>query len=403
VSNPSASRGPRRGEGTRAIHGDHPLKPGPLSTPIVHSSTFAFATLAAMMTEQGRHAEGAFYQRHGHPTLRGAEEKLAALEGAEDALLFSSGVAAIAAMFMSTMRAGDRIVSIAQTYGGTQELLNWGEERLGWKVARVDGRDPSTFESALRERSKIFHVESPTNPILCVVDVAAAAALAHAHGALLTIDNTVASPIGQHALELGADLVMYSATKSIGGHSDVLAGAVLGRRAALEPVWKVRKVFGPIPDPETAWRIERSLKTLPLRVEAANARALELATRLGGHPGVAQVFYPGLAGHPGHDIARRQMRHGFGPLLSFEVRGGAAAAEATANALRLVRHAPSLGSVESLVSLPAHTSHIQLGVEGRRAAGIPEGLVRLSVGIEDVDDLWADLDQAVAVGVALAV
>jgi cystathionine beta-lyase/cystathionine gamma-synthase len=403
VSNPNPPRGPKRGEGTRAIHGDHAVKPGPLSTPIVHSSTFAFANLAGMMSEQGRHAGGAFYQRHGHPTLRGAEERLAALEGAEDALLFSSGVAAIAAMFMSAMRAGDRILSIAQTYGGTQELLTWGEERLGWKVARVDARDPSTFEAAMRERPRIFHIESPTNPTLCVVDVAAAATLAHQHGALLTIDNTVASPIGQHALEMGADLVMYSATKSIGGHSDVLAGAVLGTGAALEPVWKVRKVFGAVPDPETAWRIERSLKTLPLRVEAANARALEIATRLTGHPGVAQVFYPGLAGHAGHDLARRQMRHGFGPLLSFEVRGGAGAAEATANALRLVRHAPSLGSVESLVSLPAHTSHIQLGVEGRRAAGIPEGLVRLSVGIEDVEDLWADLDQAVASGAALAV
>ena len=403
MSNANDSRGPRRGEGTRAIHGEHPVKPGPLATPIVHSSTFSFATLAAMMGEQGRHAEGAFYQRHGHPTVRGAEERLAALEGAEDALLFSSGMAAIAAMFMSAMRAGDRIVSISQTYGGTQELLNWGAERLGWTVSRVDARDPSSFDAALRERPRVFHIESPTNPILCVVDVAAAAAAAHRHGALLTIDNTVASPIGQHALELGADLVMYSATKSIGGHSDVLAGAVLGRRAALEAVWKVRKVFGAVPDPEAAWRIERSLKTLPLRVEAANTRALEVATRLTGHPGVAQVFYPGLAAHPGHEIAKRQMRHGFGPLLSFDVRGGAPAAEATANALRLVRHAPSLGSVESLVSLPAHTSHIQLGVDGRRAAGIPEGLVRLSVGIEDLEDLWADLDQAIAAGAALAV
>jgi cystathionine gamma-synthase len=236
-----------------------------------------------------------------------------------------------------------------------------------------------------------------------VVDLSQAAALAHRHGALLSVDSTVASPLGQHPLEHGADLVMHSATKSIGGHGDLLAGVVLGSAARLEPVWQVRKVFGPVPDPGLAWQIERSLKTLPLRIARANANALDLASRLAGHPAVARVFYPGLADHPGHEIARRQMRQGFGPMLAVEPRGGPEAAVAVVNALRVVRHAPSLGGVESLASLPAHTSHIHLGEEGRRRAGILEGLVRLSIGIEDVADLWADLDRALAKAAAVRV
>jgi cystathionine beta-lyase/cystathionine gamma-synthase len=222
------------------------------------------------------------------------------------------------------------------------------------------------------------------------------AELAHARGALLTVDNTFASPVGQRPLELGADLVAYSATKSIGGHADLLAGAVLGSAARLESVWKVRKVFGAVPDPGVAWQIERSLKTLPLRVEASNTAALEIARRLETHPGVARVFYPGLPGHPGHEVAARQMTLGFGPVVAVEVHGGSEGAEAVVNALQLFRHAPSLGGVESLASLPAHTSHVQLGPEGRARAGIPEGLVRLSIGVEDLEDLWSDLDQALA-------
>jgi len=375
-----------------------------MSTPIQHSSTFAFPSLEAMDEAQALGPAGAFYQRHGHPTLRACEEHLAALEEAEMALLFPSGMAAISSAFLGYVKAGDHIVALAQTYGGTRVLLEWGAERLGWTFDLVDAREPRTWERAFRANTRIFHVESPTNPVLCVVDLAEAAQLAHRHGALLAVDSTVASPLGQHPLAHGADLVMHSATKSIGGHGDLLAGAVIGSTARLEPVWRVRKVFGPVPDPGLAWQIERSLKTLPLRIAKANANALELAGRLAKHPAVARVFYPGLPDHPGHDIARRQMTNGFGPLMAVEPRGGAEAGTAVVNALRVVRHAPSLGGVESLASLPASTSHIHLGEEGRRAAGIPEGLVRLSIGIEDVADLWADLDQALkraAAGVAV--
>ncbi len=386
---------PARGERTRAVHGAHASGHGPVSTPIVHSATFSFPSLDALDAEQERGAAGAYYQRIGHPTLRACEERLAGLEGAEMSLLFTSGVAAIAAMFLAHLRAGDHIVALHQCYGGTHALLQWGAERFGWQVDLADARDPAGWERLFRRETRLLHIESPTNPTLCVVDIERAAALAHARGARLTIDNTFASPIGQQPLALGADLVMYSATKSIGGHSDLLAGVVTGSAAALAPVWKARKVFGPVPDPAVAWQIERSLKTLPLRVAAGNANALELATRLAGHPGVAQVLYPGLPSHPGHALAARQMRHGFGPVLSFEVLGGAPAAEAVVNAFQLVKHAPSLGGVESLSCLPAATSHIQLGPEGRAKAGIPEGLVRVSAGIEDVEDLWADLDQAI--------
>jgi cystathionine beta-lyase/cystathionine gamma-synthase len=394
---------PLRGMSTRAVHGVDPKSHGASSTPIVHSATFSFPSLDALDAEQDKQAAGAYYQRLGHPTLRACEERLAGLEGADAALLFSSGVAAIAAVFFARLTAGDHVIALHQCYGGTHALLQWGAERFGWSYDLVDAREPDAWVRAFRPRTRLLHVESPTNPTLCVVDLAAAAALAHSHGAWFTVDNTIASPVGQHPLAMGADLVMYSATKSIGGHSDLLAGAVLGPRAPMQEVWRVRKVFGAVPDPAVAWQIERSIKTLPLRVEAANAAALELAGRLARHPGVAQVLYPGLPHHPGHALALRQMTLGFGPVVAIEVRGGAAAAETMANALQLVRHAPSLGGVDSLASLPAHTSHIQLGREGLERAGIPEGMVRFSIGIEDVEDLWADLDQALARAAVLTV
>jgi cystathionine beta-lyase/cystathionine gamma-synthase len=357
---------------------------------------FAFPSLEAMKQARGRHAAGAFYQREGHPTLRACEQRLAALEGAEEALLFASGMAAITSLLLAHVRSGEHIVALRESYGGTLEALRWASERLGMSHTRVDARDPDSWEAAFTPATRIFHVESPTNPTLCIVDLARAAALAHRHGALLSVDNTVASPAGQRPLEHGADLVAYSATKSIGGHADLMAGVVLGAAATLEPVWRVRSVFGPVPDPAVAWTIERSVMTLPLRVERGNANALALARRLAAHPKVARVFYPGLETHPGHEIARRQMTLGFGPLLSFDVKGGAAAARRVIEAFELVRHAASLGGVHSLAVLPAHTSHEKLSPEERARAGIPEGLVRLSAGIEDLEDLWVDCERALA-------
>ncbi len=387
---------PRPGDHTRAVHGPGLVHTGAMSAPIVRSATFSYDTLGDMMREQEKGPGGAYYQRLGHPTLRATEERLAQLEGAEQALLFPSGMAAISAAFLSQLAAGDHVVALHQSYGGTRELLKWGAERLGWRFDVVDGATPETWAAAFRAETKLFHVESPTNPTLCVVDLRRAAALAHERGASLSVDNTFASPLGQHPLALGADLVCYSATKSIGGHSDLLAGVVAGSAATMRRVWRVRTVFGGTPDPETAWLIERSLKTLALRVERQNANALALARRLAAHPAVVRAYYPGLETHPGHALARAQMQRGFGPVLAFELKGGDAGLEPFVEGLRVFRHAPSLGSVESLAALPVHTSHIHLKPVERTSAGIPAGLVRLSIGIEDEVDLWADLEQALA-------
>jgi cystathionine beta-lyase/cystathionine gamma-synthase len=381
---------------TRAVHGPHGERTGGMSTPILHSATFSFPSLDAMVEQQRAGTAGAFYQRNGHPTIHATEERLAHLEGAEAALLFPSGMAAISTVFFSLLRTGDHVVCVDPCYGGTQGLLAWGEQRLGWTHTFVDARRPETWEAAFRPNTRLLHLESPINPTLTVFDITAAARLGKSKGTTVTIDNTIASPIGQRPLPMGADLSLYSATKSIGGHSDLLAGAVMGSAARIAEVAKVRQLFGPIPDPTTAWMLERSLKTMPLRVRAANANALELATRLSAHAAVAQVFYPGLPSHPNHAVAARQMQNGFGPLLGFEVKGGAEAALQVVNQLHVIKHGASLGGIESLASLAAYTSHQLLGPEGRKRAGIPEGLVRISAGIENIDDLWADLEQALS-------
>lgn len=385
---------PRFREETLAVHGPHAGVPGPVSTPIVHSATFSHASLDGLLEQQRAGTAGQFYQRLGHPTIGATEHELAALEDAEAALLFGSGMAAITCALMTYVGRGDHVVCVDPCYGGTQQLLEWARERCGWEFTFVDARRPDTWAEAFRPNTRVLHLETPINPTLTVFDLAEAAALGRSRGAIVTCDNTVASPIGQKPLALGCDLSLYSATKSLGGHSDLLAGSVAGSAERIRPIVETRAIFGPIAEPAMAWLIERSLKTLHLRVERGNANALELSARLQRHPGVAGVFYPGLPDHPGHTVAARQMRHGFGPLLGFEVHGGAEAARRVVERLRLIRHGGSLGGVESLCSLAAFTSHAVLGPEGRRRAGIPEGLVRLSAGVEHVDDLWEDLEQA---------
>lgn len=381
---------------TRAVHGPHIGASGAMSTPLVHSATFSFDSLDDMVAQQNLGSAGSFYQRNGHPTIHATEERLAALEGSEAALLFPSGMGAISSAFLAYLKSGDHVVCVDPCYGGTQALLQWGKERFGWDHTFVDSRQPDTWEAAFKPNTRLLHLESPINPTLVCFDIEWAARLGHAKNCVVTIDNTIASPIGQQPLALGCDVSLYSATKSIGGHSDLLAGAAMGSRAALAPVFHARSTFGPIADATSAWMIERSLKTMPLRVAAGNANALELATRLSTHADVAQVFYPGLPSHPSHAIAAKQMKLGFGPLLGFEVKGGAQAALQVVNALRVIRHGASLGGVESLASLAAFTSHKMIGPEGRKRAGIPEGLVRVSAGVESIEDLWADLEQALA-------
>ncbi len=389
----------RKGARTRAVHGPDPA-PGPIATPVVFSATFAFPSLEAMEREQRKGPRSAYYARVGNPTVAAAERRVADLEGTESALLFSSGMAATSSMFLALMSRGDRIVALRECYGGTLELLEFGREHFGWQVSLVGAEEAAAWSAAIQPGTRIFHVESPTNPTLRLVDLRQAAALAHDRGAILTVDNTFASPVNQNPLALGADLVMHSATKYLGGHSDLLAGTVAGAAALLERVWKVRKIVGGVLDPLSASHLERSMKTLPLRVAASGKSALALAVALERHPAVERVNYPGLPSHPQHDLARRQM-HGFGGMLSLVVRGGGDAARAVVESLRVFSHGPSLGSVESLAALPAFTSHAQLTPEERARAGIAEGLVRLSVGLEDEADLWADLEQALEKAVSV--
>jgi cystathionine beta-lyase/cystathionine gamma-synthase len=377
---------------TRAVHGPD-QSPGPLSTPVVFASTYAFPSLAAMNQEQARGAESAYYSRVGNPTVAACERRLADLEGAERALLFASGMASLTALFMSVLGPGDRVVTLRECYGGTRDLLELGERHCGWQVTWVGAEEPRSWEAALSAGARLFHVESPTNPTLRVVDLRRCAELAHAHGALLTVDGTFASPVLQRPIALGADAVMHSATKYLSGHSDVLAGSLAGPAALIDSVHEVRRITGGVLDPLSAWHLERGLKTLPLRVEAACRTAGDLAARLEGHAAVERVHYPGLPSHPQHELARRQMR-AFGAMMSVVVKGGGEAARATAESLRLFRHGPSLGGVESLVSLPAFTSHVHMSPAERERSGIGDGLVRLSVGLEGAADLWADLERA---------
>src|SRR5258706_10032903 len=275
---------------TRVVHGPHLGETGAMSTPIVHSATFSFDSLDDMVAAQNAGSAGSFYQRQGHPTIHAVEERLAALEGAETSLLFPSGMGAISSTFLAYLKSGDHVVCVDPCYGGTQELLQWGKERLGWDYTLVDSRRPDTWEAAFKPNTRLLHLESPINPTLVCFDIASAARLGHAKNAKVTLDNTIASPIGQQPLALGCDLSLYSATKSLGGHSDLLAGVASGSRAALAPVYAARKVVGPVADPTMAFMLARSLSTPPRRARPANANALELARRLAGHPEVAQAF-----------------------------------------------------------------------------------------------------------------
>lgn len=382
-----------RGPGTQAVHGRREGRRGPLATPIAQTSTFAFASAEEMRRYLAGDEELYLYTRYANPTLRDLEESIAALEGAEAALALGSGMAAMTTAVLSLVRAGDEVLAGASLYGGTVRLLAEVLPRFGVTARFVPLPDLPRVDQVAGERSRVLVVESPTNPTLQVVDLAAVAAAAHARGIVVVVDNTFATPLLQRPLELGADLVMHSLTKALAGHSDVVGGALAGSHERISAAAAMMKVLGGCMDPHAAFLVLRGLKTLHLRVERQCANAAELARRLEGHPRVKRVLYPGLASHPGHEVARRQMR-AFGGMVALELAGGLEAAERLYDRLRLVVRAASLGGVESLVSLPVHTSHHGLGDKELRQAGIDPGLVRVSVGVEDAADLVRDLEQA---------
>jgi cystathionine beta-lyase/cystathionine gamma-synthase len=390
------SSDPRPGSATRAVHAGHAEdRHGAVTAPVYHTATFRFPTLAAMLEAFRSGPPAMVYTRYDNPTIAAVEAKLAAGENAEAALAFSSGMAAITSTFLAFMEPGGRILVQREIYGGTHEFLYAWAAKFGWTVDAYPAGDAAALAAGLARGPRIVYAETPTNPLLRVLDLAALARQAHAAGALLVVDNTFATGYLQQPLALGADVVVHSATKYLAGHNDLVAGAAMGSAAHMKTLWKARKIFGGCIDPQAAAVLDRSLKTLPLRIERACANAAEVATYLDGHGFVERVHYPGLAAHPDHAIARAQMKD-FGAMVSIELAGDLAAAARFVDHLRLFQLAASLGSVESLVSVPAASSHFALTPEERAQAGVTEGMVRLSVGIEDAADLIEDLDRALA-------
>jgi cystathionine beta-lyase/cystathionine gamma-synthase len=387
--------GPARGIGTRAVHGAGHPRQGPLTTPIVQASTFVFDSAAEMR----RYLEGdpdlafEFYTRYGNPTLRALEEGLAALEEAEAGVVFASGMAAITTAILSTVQAGDEVLASASLYGGTTKFVRDHLPKLGMTSRIVAPADLPRLARIASPRSRTVVLESPTNPAVDVVDIAEVARQAHAAGMTVIVDNTFASPFLQRPLALGADIVMHSLTKALGGHSDIIGGALVGSAERMHRARELLKVLGGCLDPHSAFLVLRGLKTLHLRVARQCENALALARHLQGHGKVARVLYPGLPEHPGHEVARRQMA-AFGGILAVVLKGGIAAAERFYDGLRVMARAASLGGVETLVSLPVHTSHYGYSEEQLRAAGIDPGLVRISLGVEDAADLIADAEAA---------
>lgn len=359
---------------------------GALVSPIHATTTFA-------QDEPGVH-RGFDYSRTNNPTRRTLERVLAALEGVEHCAVFASGLAAENALLQALTRPGDHVITTPDVYGGTWRLLNavHGPKGLAWTQA--DLSDDAAFEAAFRPETRIVWLETPTNPRLLVFDIARAAEIAHRHGALLVVDGTFASPVNQRPFALGADVVVHSVTKYLAGHSDVIQGAVLARDSAVfAPVKFLQNATGAVPSPFDCWLTLRGLKTLGLRVERHCANAQRIAELLAVHPEVERVWYPGLPGHPGHAVARRQMT-AFGGVVSAEIRGGAAAARRLASSLRLFTLGESLGGVRSLVCHPASMTHASIPAADRARNGLSDSLVRLSVGIEDVRDLAEDLERA---------
>ena len=384
-----------QGLATRCIHaGDTLDDKGAIHTALYNHSTFAFRNTQAVLDVVEGRTVGSLYTRYGlNPTIRSVEEKLAQIEGGEQAWVFSSGMAAESATFLAHCRAGDHIVCIGDVYGGTYELLASNLPEVGISSTFLLGSELDGLEAAIGDNTRIVFFETPTNPNMEVFDIAAISAIAKRRGALTVVDSTFATPVNQSPLEHGADLVIHSTTKYLGGHSDLTGGAVIGAAKLLEPISMWRKNLGQMMAPEVAFLLARSLRTLVIRVHAHNASAATLAARLAEHPRLERVNYPGLEDHPNHAIARKQMR-GFGGMLSFVLRGDAKATARVVDRLELFSIAPSLGGVESLVTQPITTTHHGLYPEERQRRGIVDGMVRLSVGLEDVEDLWADLTHA---------
>jgi cystathionine beta-lyase/cystathionine gamma-synthase len=377
---------------TRAVHGaaDLDKKNGPLATPIYQTSTFEVTDNDEQL--RATHTDH-FYTRYGNPTNTVAEKTIAELEGVEAALTFASGMGAVTTTLMALLKGGDHVVAQRDIYGGVNKFLSQWLPKMGIETTFVDTTKYEQHARAIRPNTKLLYLESPTNPTLRIVDFKKVAALAKQHKLLTMIDATFGTPINQHPAEYGIDLVMHSGTKYLGGHSDLICGAVGGRHELMERIWETRTTLGNCMDPHASWVLVRGLKTLAVRVARQNENAQRVAEFLSEHAKVRSVNYPFLKSHPQYDVAREQMRGG-GGMVSFEVEGTGEDARRATEAMRLFTLAPSLGSVESLVSIPVLTSHAMIPAEERAKMGVTEQMIRLSVGIENADDLIADLERA---------
>jgi cystathionine beta-lyase/cystathionine gamma-synthase len=380
---------------TDVVHAGADLqkKQGPVSTPIYQTSTFEVTDndeqLRVTPTDM-------FYTRYGNPTNTVAESRIAELERADDALLFASGMSAITTSILALVKSGDHIVAQRDIYGGAGKFFDQWLPKLGIETTFVDTAEYDQHAQAIRPNTKLLYLESPTNPTVRIVDLEKAAAIAGKHNLISMIDSTFATPINQRPVEFGIDLVMHSGTKYFGGHSDLMAGIIAGRKDLIEKIHETRTTLGGVMDPHAAWLLLRGIKTLAVRVQRQNENALRVAQFLAQHSKVRRVHYPFLEVHPQRAVAMEQMRGG-GGMVSFEVEGSGDDARRLTEALQLFTLAPSLGGVDSLVSIPVLTSHAMISAEQRQKMGVTEQLIRLSVGIENADDLVGDLEQALTV------
>ncbi|MHC4913913.1 MAG: cystathionine gamma-synthase family protein [Planctomycetota bacterium] len=366
---------------------------GSTQVPVVHSVSFGYPNVEEWHEVALEKREGHIYSRNTNPTVRAFEEKVRALEGAEAATSFASGMAAISNTLFTLLSPGDRVVSQKDTYGGTSKLFLEFLPRFGIEVKLCETEDGDEIEAEARKGCKVLYLETPTNPTLKIVDLRRLAAAGHEVGATVVADNTFATPINQNPLELGVDLVVHSATKFLGGHADALGGVLCGPAKLVKGIYHFREINGAALHPMAAYLLLRGMKTLALRVDRQGKSARRIAEFLQGREEVEAVFYPGLPGHTHGDVAARQMR-GFGGMLSFALRGGFEAVKRFLPRLKLAHLAANLGAVETIAGTPATSSHVECTEEERAALGIPEGLVRYSVGVEDPEDLIADLTAA---------
>lgn len=392
------------GRNTVALHGARALAPDARPTPAAgaadpHAFRHGAPVVSPLVqsvnfTQAHGTGDGLLYTRYGNtPNASAVQERLAMLEGSEAALVLASGMGATACALLALLRPGDHLLSSAWIYGGTHKLLTQEFRQLGIEITFVDPLQSRAWRQAMRPNTRAVFVESPVNPTTRVLDLRPLSQLTREHGVALVVDSTFASPINFRPLEHGADVVIHSATKYLNGHHDILAGVVCGTAAYVEEVRQKMMVWGQAPDPFACWLLERGLKTLGVRVERANANALALARWCAEQPEIARVHHPGLPSHPDHALAA-EVLDGFGGMMAIELAGGGAAADAFVRALTLITHATSLGGVDSLVSEPRYSSHASLTSAERAALGIPDGFLRLSIGIEDVADLIADVRRA---------